>query len=225
MGSRVIVRFNRFSKRYLEYGAPGTSRRYLLKNCRCLQISNKFMPTSFLTPNGHRFFNVGKGLNGIFSFGNVDYTVYVKTGDVIHAGTDANVKIILHGADGNKSTEILLDNVFKDDFERGNIDVFKLKNLSHLNDIQRIEFWRDTSGFGSNWFVDYIEIENMKTRERFMFPVFRWIKPHVHYVIREMDNCLPQEDPEIDSRKQDLEQKREVYQVAQKVSGGPGQVK
>lgn len=160
----------------------------------------------------------------IFSYSDVDYVVNVKTGDQIHAGTDANVFIILHSETGEKSKPIKLDYFFRDDFERGQLDVFQLKAIAHLKDIHKIELWRDEKGLASEWFLDYIEIESVASRKRFMFPAFRWIKPNKHYVIRHMDNCLPQFEPEPVYRAEELQQKKEHYECAMKVPGGPAQV-
>jgi len=56
-----------------------------------------------------------------------NYTVYVQTGDQPRAGTDAHVYIILHGQDGGKSPETKLAVLFRDDFDRGHLDKFKIK--------------------------------------------------------------------------------------------------
>ena len=56
-----------------------------------------------------------------------NYTVFVQTGDQINAGTDANVYVILHGERGQASNEIKLTTLFRDNFERGRMDRFKVK--------------------------------------------------------------------------------------------------
>ena len=155
---------------------------------------------------------------------NVSYIVTVKTGDQLLAGTDANVRIVLHAESGEKSSAISLNHPFRDDFERGQSDIFKLKNLGHLKDIHKIEIWRDDSGHGAEWFVDYIEIQNVNSEEQFLFPIFRWIKPNRRYIVRHMDNCLPQFDPEPDYRREELEAKRNQYQCNMRIDGGPAQV-
>lgn len=60
--------------------------------------------------------------------GTYHYTVYVQTGDRPKAGTDANVYIVLHGEGNQQSKEMKLDVLFHDDFERGQLDKFKLKH-------------------------------------------------------------------------------------------------
>ncbi|XP_052225504.1 allene oxide synthase-lipoxygenase protein-like isoform X2 [Dreissena polymorpha] len=161
----------------------------------------------------------------IFSYSSIDFLIKVKTGDQLNAGTDANVHVILYSESGQQSDTIQLDYAFRDDFERGQLDEFQLKGLEDFKDVHKIEIWRDGRGVASDWFVDYIEIESLRLRTRFMFPLFRWIKAGRRYVIRHMDNCLPQDDPEPIYRQQELDQKKIGYECASKVPGGPAQIK
>jgi len=160
----------------------------------------------------------------IFSYSDIDYVLSVKTGDQLHAGTDANVRIVLHSENGEQSKPMKLDYLFRDDFERGQLDMFQLRDIAHLKDIHKIEIWRDGKGLASDWFVDYIEIESTASRKRFLFPLFRWVKEGRRYVVRHMDNCLPQEDPEPLYRKEELAEKRKHYQCESKYPGSPAQV-
>ena len=160
----------------------------------------------------------------LFKHSALSHIISVKTGDQLQAGTDANVKLVLHAESGQKSDEISLNYLFRDDFERGQLDTFQLKNLRHLKDIHKIELWRDDSGLGADWYVDYIEIEDVNSRKRFVFPLFRWIKAHKQYIVRHMDNCLPQFDEEPEYRQEELEERRRHYQCQIRVDGGPAQV-
>lgn len=153
------------------------------------------------------------------------FTIYVKTGDRFASGTDANVRIILKDSSGNRTNKLVLDKFFRDDFERGNLDEFPVKRQKDFgNDVVEIEFWRDSAGIKSDWYVDRISIENMKTNETYVFPVYRWIKADFHYIIRHLDTSLPQEDPYPEQRKMELDDKKSAYQITQKISGGPAQV-
>ncbi|KAL4218062.1 Arachidonate 5-lipoxygenase [Mactra antiquata] len=156
--------------------------------------------------------------------GSFHYTVYVKTGDRPNAGTDANVYIILHGENGIKSKEMKLDVLFHDDFERGNLDKFKLKHQSFSN-IDCIEIWRDTHGFNSDWHVDTIMVVNQETRTQTVFPIFRWIRPNYRYKFYPLDTSLPQEDDRKEQRKLELEEKRELYELESRAPGLPPQIK
>ncbi|KAK3594458.1 hypothetical protein CHS0354_024901 [Potamilus streckersoni] len=161
-----------------------------------------------------------------FGIQNAQFVIYVKTGDKKYAGTDANVKIKLHDANGNITEDIVLDNFFRNDFESGQLDVFPIKWLKNFDGkVARIEFWRDSSGIGSDWYVDKILVENRKTNEIYTFPVFRWIKADYHYLIEHLDTSLPQFDSHRDQRAEELRDKRKVYEPTQKAPGCPTQVK
>lgn len=59
----------------------------------------------------------------------------MKTGDVLGAGTDANVFIVIFGEHGD-SGELALKNseTYKDKFERNHTDVFSFKNFLSLGE-------------------------------------------------------------------------------------------
>lgn len=153
------------------------------------------------------------------------FTIHVKTGDRLHSGTDANVRIVLKDSSGNRTGELVLDKFFRNDFERGNLDSFSIKCPKHYgNDVVEIEFWRDNAGLASDWYVDRVSIENMKINETYVFPVYRWVKADFHYVIRHLDTSLPQFDSYVEQRNMELDDKRLSYQIIQKISGGPAQV-
>lgn len=152
------------------------------------------------------------------------YLVRVKTGDKKFAGTDANVRIIIHGNDGRKTEETLLDNFFKNDFEIGSVDTFIIESDVNIPTVERIEIWRDAAGILSAWFVDWIEIKNEKTMQTFIFPVFRWIKEDRRFMITHLDTSLPQFDPYPDQRTLELMEKRKEYQLVVKVKNLMAQV-
>uniref|UniRef100_K1QHL0 Allene oxide synthase-lipoxygenase protein n=1 Tax=Magallana gigas TaxID=29159 RepID=K1QHL0_MAGGI len=155
-----------------------------------------------------------------------DYMVYVRTGDLKGAGTNANVKIRLHDSEGNVTQDITLDNFFRDDFEAGSMDTFHVPELKNFgNIISKIEFWRDDSGVASDWYVNKILVENRKSNDIFVFPVYRWIRPNFHYKIVHLDTSLPQYDPHAEQREMELREKCNLYQQCVKMKDGPSQVK
>ncbi|KAJ8298470.1 hypothetical protein KUTeg_025001 [Tegillarca granosa] len=151
------------------------------------------------------------------------YKVLVKTGDRKRAGTDANVRIVLHGENDNATQPTKLDKRFRDDFERGKLDDFLIKDDTYLEKIHKIELWRDNAGYSADWYVDTVEVQNSTTKETFYFPVYRWIKAHHHYEISHLDTSLPQFDPHRYQRKFELEDKRKFYELSPKVKGAPAQ--
>ena len=212
-----------FQKLFCSFSKPSNTaqRGFCCSIARLVQIKSG---TSFQHGQSSGFAGFQQHVRKLFKHSNVSYIVSVKTGDQLQAGTDAHVRLILH-AESEKSESILLDYPFRDDFERGQLDTFQLKNLGHLKDIHKIELWRDNFGGGAEWFVDYIEVEDVSSRKRFMFPLFRWIRANKHYIVRHMDNCLPQFDHEPEYRREELEAKRKEYQCAMRIDGGPAQVR
>lgn len=154
----------------------------------------------------------------------VDYEFSVRTGDRKFAGTDANVKVILHGDGGRKTEKIRLSNMFKDDFEQGQLDTFLVKKQFKLRNIEKLEIWRDNFGFGSRWYVDYVKVKRRDKDIEYAFPIFRWIPAKTHMIFRVNDTMLPQRDPEQQQRWGELKKKRETYEICQKIPGGPAQV-
>ena len=66
------------------------------------------------------------------SVSKVDFEIILKTGDVKGAGTDSNVFCKLYDESGNESHDIKLNCIWKDDFEKGSLDSFPVKNIDHL---------------------------------------------------------------------------------------------
>lgn len=153
-----------------------------------------------------------------------EYVVYIRTGDKKNSGTDSNVWIILHNEAGEKTEEMKLDNVFRNDFEAGRLDTFPIKNLNVFGKVKKIEFWRDNTGLACDWFLDRIMVENVRQNEIVTFPVVRWINAHTHYHIHALDTALPQVEPEKNQRTKELDAKRQLYTYCQKREGLPSQV-
>ncbi|CAG5132221.1 unnamed protein product, partial [Candidula unifasciata] len=167
-------------------------------------------------------------MGGMFQKPSSDFMIYVQTGDRRNAGTDANVRIVMHDDDGHASSPIILDNYFKNDFERGCLDTFhvptkKIRNLPRMGKITRIELWKDDAWAASDWYVDKIVIENRVTNSTFVFPIFRWIRAKYHYQINHLDTSLPQFDDYPEQRRMELQEKRIAYEFDQKVPNGPAQ--
>lgn len=167
-------------------------------------------------------------MGAIFSTLRPDIVIFVRTGDRAMAGTDANVKMILHDDSGKQSKEIQLDNFFKNDLETGSLCSFKIRlgrGETVLGPATMIEFWRDSSWFGSGWYVDYIRVKqrglDIPPRD---FPVFRWVKAGYRYKIELHDTSLPQLEKHKNQRQEEIQDKRKLYQLSPKAPGMPAQV-
>ncbi|EPZ35544.1 hypothetical protein ROZALSC1DRAFT_26885 [Rozella allomycis CSF55] len=102
------------------------------------------------------------------------YLIRIKTGDVKKAGTDAKVYISFQGEKGKVDKHYLKGSLFRNEFERNQIDSFSL-NYIDIGDISRIGLRHDNSGFHADWFVEYIEIMNCTTGDVYKFKCDKWI--------------------------------------------------
>lgn len=156
-----------------------------------------------------------------------DYEVIVKTGDVKGAGTDANVYCCLVDEDGNRSKEFHLDCRWKNDFEKGNIDKFKLSNGAALGDLKKIEIWRDETGVGDDWYVEWIRVRRLGQQADELgdpFPCNRWVTANRKLILTKYDCMLPQFDDHPEQRKLELAEKQKLYVLCRKAPGCPKQV-
>ncbi|XP_072043147.1 polyunsaturated fatty acid 5-lipoxygenase-like [Amphiura filiformis] len=138
-----------------------------------------------------------------------DYTIYVKTGDRKGAGTSSSVFIALYNAAGTKSPEIKHECHCLDDFKAGTMKSFPVDNLTDFGKVVKIEIGIEK---GNEWYVERIEIENARSKEKGIFPVHRWLNADKKMKLKIYDSMLPQNDEEADQRKAELEEKKELYQ-------------
>ncbi|XP_076316236.1 allene oxide synthase-lipoxygenase protein-like isoform X9 [Tachypleus tridentatus] len=152
------------------------------------------------------------------------YEVHVVTGDRFGAGTDANVWLVLHDGQGQKSSVVKLNSLWTNDHERNTTGKYVVTVAEDFGEVIKVEFWRDSYGFGDDWFLDRIEVHKLPTEEVHYYPVHRWVVANVHYVIHEFDCTLPEDDHNIKQRQTELERIRDEYRIHYHVPGGPAQV-
>ena len=100
----------------------------------------------------------------------VPYQVDVFTGDVVGAGTDANIFIQIFGQNGDSGRQVLNDET-KDGFERNMHDYFRLE-LPDLGPLSKIVIGHDGAGTGSAWFLQKVCITNPVTTQRYICPAY-----------------------------------------------------
>jgi len=117
------------------------------------------------------------------------YEVTVRTGDRRKSGTDAGVFFALFGpADAHGtptgSGEIHLfpgsyiQSTSTDPFEKGRTDVFTIQEiyeLASLDDVVRMTLRHDNGGKDAGWFVDGVQVKNLKNGKSWTFPANRWL--------------------------------------------------
>ncbi|XP_076063711.1 polyunsaturated fatty acid 5-lipoxygenase-like isoform X2 [Oratosquilla oratoria] len=92
--------------------------------------------------------------------GSLQMTVWVRTGNQLGAGTNANVTLRLIDHKGTVSPTIKLDRMFHDDLERGSTDYFPAHVPPDFGKVVRIELERDSTGLGDAWYCEGIKVED-----------------------------------------------------------------
>lgn len=153
------------------------------------------------------------------------YEIKVKTGDRFGAGTDANVEIVLLDGSKKQTKPAYLDNWFRNDFERNQLDVFTIVDETDIPEVTEIKLKRDQAGLFSDWFVDTIEVTNVTNGVSSLFPILRWIRPDVDIHFTIYDTFLPQYDPRPEQRNSEIKEKQMLYEYQVKRPGLPVQVR
>uniref|UniRef100_A0A3B3XW86 PLAT domain-containing protein n=1 Tax=Poecilia mexicana TaxID=48701 RepID=A0A3B3XW86_9TELE len=102
------------------------------------------------------------------------YEVYVYTGTMWGAGTDAKVYITIYGETGDTGERWLRKSNHLNKFEKGQEDVFSLTAVD-LGVLKKLRIRHDNSQASAGWFLDRVEIVDTKDDTRYFFPCKRWL--------------------------------------------------
>ncbi|KAF5899708.1 lipoxygenase homology domain-containing protein 1, partial [Clarias magur] len=102
------------------------------------------------------------------------YEVYVFTGSMWGAGTDANVYINIYGEMGDTGERKLRKSNHFNKFERGQVDVFTLMAID-LGQLRKLRIRHDNRQASAGWYLDRVEIMDMKEETKYFFPCQRWL--------------------------------------------------
>jgi murein DD-endopeptidase MepM/ murein hydrolase activator NlpD len=135
----------------------------------------KTIPFQFQTKEGLQTPILGMMLSRSFLSNTENvYEVKVKTKDKWLAGTDAHVFVTLNGSSGSSGeTELIAYD--RNPFERNQTDVFLLDLPNDLGNIASLRIRHDNSGAGSGWYLDWIEVKQLKTGNVLRFPCDKWL--------------------------------------------------
>ncbi|WJX96021.1 PLAT domain-containing protein 1 [Trifolium repens] len=112
------------------------------------------------------------------------YTVYVRTGSIIKAGTDSIMTLTLYNADGYG---ILINNLEAwgglmgsdyNYFERGNLDIFSGRGPCLDGPICNMNLTSDGSGAHHGWYCNYVEVTSTGVHTpcaQHQFTVEQWL--------------------------------------------------
>ncbi|CAM2710921.1 unnamed protein product [Rotaria socialis] len=122
----------------------------------------------------------------------IPWYIWVYTSDIKGAGTDAHVHLVLYGHNG-KSDDIKLKSE-SDVFEAGQCNEFKV-DIADVGTPFKLRVSHDNKKLFAPWHLDRIEMENLKTKKRYIFTCGRWLSKtdEDKQIIRE----LPAEGPGI----------------------------
>lgn len=103
------------------------------------------------------------------------YEVSVYTGDREGGGTDSKVSFILSGEEDETAVRTLEDEKRRI-MRRGAKDVFVMAVPQRLGRLNYLRVWHDNSGKGSmkSWFLSYIVVKDLQSKERFEFICNNW---------------------------------------------------
>uniref|UniRef100_A0A8C6YX29 Lipoxygenase homology PLAT domains 1 n=1 Tax=Nothoprocta perdicaria TaxID=30464 RepID=A0A8C6YX29_NOTPE len=133
------------------------------------------------------------------------YEVHVLTGNVWGAGTDANVFLNIYGVGrGDTGERQLKRSSCFDKFEKGQEDVFTIKAID-LGELKKLRIRHDNSGGSSGWFLERVEIVDLKESTTYYFPCQRWlaVEEDDGQIVRELvpvDEAFVKKDSENDGQ-------------------------
>uniref|UniRef100_A0A7N0U2F7 PLAT domain-containing protein n=1 Tax=Kalanchoe fedtschenkoi TaxID=63787 RepID=A0A7N0U2F7_KALFE len=134
------------------------------------------------------------------------YTIYIRTGSVIKAGTDSNISTTFTNA---YNETVKIDNleiwgglmeVGHNYFERGNLDIFSGRGPCLSAPICALNLTSDGSGPHHGWYVNYVEVTSTGVHAdcaRTQFTIEQWLatdtSPYQLTAIRNYCPTAPEE--------------------------------
>ncbi|KAK2094399.1 Lipoxygenase y domain-containing protein 1 [Saguinus oedipus] len=103
------------------------------------------------------------------------YTVAVKTSNILGAGTDANIFIIIFGENGDSGTLALKQSANWNKFERNNTDTFNFPDMLSLGHLCKLRVWHDNKGIFPGWHLSYVDVKDNSRDETFRFQCDCWL--------------------------------------------------
>ncbi len=106
------------------------------------------------------------------------YEVVIHTGTRRDAETDSKVSMNLVGTlDETCNRRLVSSKSYMKVFQRASVNTFLLSVESPLGQLSYIRIWHDNSGKGNkaSWFLKFIIVHDLQTREKFYFICNKWL--------------------------------------------------
>ncbi|XP_060083246.1 lipoxygenase homology domain-containing protein 1-like [Ylistrum balloti] len=106
----------------------------------------------------------------------IRYEVYIHTGSLWNAGTDANVYMTIYGDRGDTGVRQLFAEAKTSVFRQGQEDRFTVEAVS-LGRLKRVIIGHDGTGSGNGWFLEKVVIRepNSKATDDYSFYCGKWL--------------------------------------------------
>ncbi|GMH36686.1 hypothetical protein BSKO_04559 [Bryopsis sp. KO-2023] len=101
----------------------------------------------------------------------IQYKVDILTSDLLGAGTDATVYILLHGSRRDGRRLVLTSG--HDDFERGQVSSFTVDDVD-VGSVEEVTIGHDGTGSGPSWHVEHLVVTKIDDCEDYLFPCRQW---------------------------------------------------
>ncbi|CAF3090427.1 unnamed protein product [Rotaria sp. Silwood2] len=107
----------------------------------------------------------------------ISYIIKIKTGEILDAGTSANVFIRLIGSKGRQTSMMRLEVTNRRRFESGSVETFSFEDPD-IGDVEMIEIEHNGDTLADSWFLDGVIVE-MPTKGRiFYFVCNDWLSKY-----------------------------------------------
>ncbi|XP_076807722.1 lipoxygenase homology domain-containing protein 1-like isoform X3 [Clavelina lepadiformis] len=148
------------------------------------------------------------------------YTIKVKTGDCVSAGTDADIRFNLLGTKGDTGYRSLAELVSDGEslFGQGQVDTFVLETID-VGEPRKVMIGHTERGEGSGWFLDDITIRDTRDglKTDHVFPCYKWFDNAVDDKVTQREICVMGtrvNQPNIDVTRSKGKWKCEIYAKA-----------
>lgn len=151
------------------------------------------------------------------------YTITVRTGDKLAAGTSGDISIVIRGEHGETARHAL-DKSLHDDLSAGSIELYEVHD-DDVGEVLSVRVKNTPTLLKDDWLLEYLVVESGGVERR--FPFHRWVKGGQEVELLEASASLPQRvsSPERAAlRRASVEQRREIYRWGAQAVPGLGQL-